>query len=402
MTIICYADCPSGASGDMILAAFLDLGLPLDRLKGELAKLDLGGYDLDAGMEKRQGLAARRLVVKVRSQDRHRHWSDIRDLIGRSALSPLVKEKALAVFARLAEAEGRMHGLDPERVHFHEVGAVDSIVDIVGAAVAWEYFGLERLYVSPLPLGAGWVETAHGRLPLPAPGALALLENAPVYGTGLQAELVTPTGAAILTALASDFGPWPAMTITKVGRGAGSRDLPDRPNILRLVLGRSAVETTVEHLIVGETNLDDMNPEVLPYLMDRLLEAEALDVWLTPIQMKKGRPGVQLAFLARPGRVQALLEIVLAETTTLGVRTYPVQRQALARAVRTLAGPWGEVSVKVIKRGAEIEVIPEYEACRRAARETGRPLREIYDQIKALGEKALKDGLTEGLSKIDF
>jgi len=390
MTIAGYADCPSGASGDMILAAFLDLGLPLGHLQEELAKLSLSGYDLDTRLEKRQGLAGRRLVVTVQAQDRHRHWSDIRDLINQSTLSPLVKDKALAVFARLAQAEGRVHGLDPEVVHFHEVGAVDSIVDIVGAAVAWEYFGLERLYVSPLPLGTGWVETAHGRLPLPSPATLVLLENAPVYGTGLQNELVTPTGAAILTALGSGFGPWPAMTVTKTGQGTGSRELPDRPNILRLALGRMTTETARDHLIVGETNLDDMNPEVLPYLMDRLLEAEALDVWLTPIQMKKGRPGVQLAFLARPGRVQALMEIVLAETTTLGVRTYPVQRQALAREVRTVASPWGEVSVKVVKRAAETEIIPEYEACRRVARESGRPLREIYNQIKALGEQELK------------
>jgi len=385
MTTAAYADCSSGASGDMILAAFLDLGLPLGRLQGELAKLDVSGYDLEERLEKRQGLTGRRLIVTVQAQERHRRWSDIRDLINQSGLSPLVKEKALAVFARLATAEGLVHGLDPDVVHFHEVGAVDSIVDIVGAAVAWEYFGLERLYVSPLPLGTGWVETAHGRLPLPSPATLALLESAPVYGTGLQVELVTPTGAAILTALGSGFGPWPAMTITKTGRGTGSRELPDRPNILRLVLGRTTTETAMDHLIVGETNLDDMNPEILPYLMDRLLEAEALDAWLTPIQMKKGRPGVQLAFLARPGQVQALMEIILAETTTLGVRTYQVQRQALARDVRTIASPWGQVSVKVVKRGTETEIIPEYEACRRVALETGRPLREVYEQIRALG-----------------
>lgn len=388
MTTIAYADCPAGAAGDMILAAFLDLGLPLEHLKNELAKLDLTGYELETRIETRQGLAGRCFKVIVTPQDRHRRFTDIQSLILGSGLSQAVKDKALAVFEALAKAEGRMHNLRPDLVHFHEVGAVDSIVDMVGAAVAWEYFGLERLYVSPLPLGSGWIKAAHGRLPLPAPATLALLENVPTYGADIKAELVTPTGAAVLTALAHGFGPWPSMTITKVGHGAGSRELPDRPNILRLVLGRAETETALDNLVVAQTNLDDMNPEILPYLMDRLLQAGALDVWLTPIHMKKGRPGVQLSLLARPGLVNTLVDIVLAESTTLGVRAYPVQRRALTRQSETIQTPsWGQVQVKAVQRGDKTELIPEYEACRSIAEKTGRPLQEVYAEIKALGKK---------------
>lgn len=382
--MIAYADCSAGVSGDMFLAACLDLGLPLDHLAQELAKVDLTGYDLETGTEIRQGLAGRRFKVSVHAQKHARHWSDIRALIHRSDVSEGVKGRALAVFERLAHVEARMHGISPEQVHFHEVGAVDSIVDVVGAAIAWEYFGLERLYASPLPVGTGWVESAHGRLPLPAPATLALLENVPVYGSGVEAELVTPTGAALLTTLAHRFGDWPAMTVLRVGHGAGSRELPDRPNILRLVLGRATVEAALERLVVAETNLDDMNPEILPYLMERLFRGGALDVWLTPIQMKKGRPAVQLSVLARPAEVDPLLDIILTESTTLGVRTYPVDRRALARETRTLRTPWGEIAVKSVRRGGKTELIPEFEACRRIAEQTRRPLKEIYAEVAAL------------------
>jgi len=369
----------------MILAAFLDLGLPLDHLRAELAHLDLHGFELATFTEIKQGLAATRFEVRVQHQNHHRHWADIRRMIETSGLSDPVKARALAVFERLARAEARIHGVEPDRVHFHEVGAVDSIVDMVGAAVAWEYFGLTRLYVSPLPLGRGFVNTAHGRLPLPAPATLALLEGVPTYGTDLEAELVTPTGAALLATLAHRFGTWPAMTIDRVGLGAGSRDLPDRPNVLRLVLGREAVRRSEEHLVRGETNLDDMNPEIVPHLMDRLFEAGALDVWLTPIQMKKGRMATQVSFLCRPGAAQAMIELVLTESTTLGLRAWPVERHTLPRESRELDTPWGPLQVKAVLRGECTELVPEYEACRRVARETGLPLRDIYDRVKALG-----------------
>ncbi len=384
MPIIAYADCPAGASGDMILAACLDLGLPLDYLKTELAKVALGGYELTSTVETRQGLAGRRFEVHIEHQHHHRHWRDIRAMIVDSGLGDRVKSRALAVFGALARAEARVHGVAPDDVHFHEVGAVDSIVDIVGACIALDYFQVEKLFCSPLPMGSGWVDTAHGRLPLPAPATLALLEGAATYGTGLEAELVTPTGAALLTTLSDGFGQWPAMTVTGVGLGAGFRNLPDRPNILRLILGRTASESTAERLVVAETNLDDMNPEIFPFVMGRLFSRGALDVWLTPIQMKKGRPAVQLSFLARPGQVEDLLSVLLTETTTLGVRTYPVERRAVAREVRTVDSPWGPLKVKAVQRHGREEIVPEFEDCRRLAEETGIPLKDIYAKVSSL------------------
>ncbi|MEW6263929.1 MAG: nickel pincer cofactor biosynthesis protein LarC [Thermodesulfobacteriota bacterium] len=389
MTNLAYFDCPSGASGDMILAAFLDAGLPFDHLKAEVLKLELTGYELHTEKVLKQGLAARHFHVRIEPQHHHRRLADIRQLIQAGGLDDRVKDMAVAVFEKLAGAEGRVHNLDPEQVHFHEVGAVDSIVDIVGAAVAWRYFRLDQAVVSELPLGSGFVETAHGRLPLPAPATLVLLEGAPTYGAGLKAEMVTPTGAAILTTLAGRFGPRPAMTITATGYGAGRRDLPDRPNALRLTLGRASAPTFLDHLVMAETNLDDLNPEILPYLLDRLLAAGALDAWFTPIQMKKGRPAVKLSVLARPGRMDELIQIILAESTTLGVRTFPVERQALAREIMTVTTPWGQAGAKKISRDGWIEIVPEFEACRRIAESSGKPIREVYEEVKKLGETLL-------------
>lgn len=381
MTKLAYFDCPSGASGDMILGACLDAGLPLDHLRTQIDFLDLHGYQLTTQTVMKNGLASCSFHVQVAHQHHHRHWSHIRNLINDSRLSTKIKDVALSIFQNLAQAEAQIHGVPVDQVHFHEVGAVDSIIDIVGVAIAWDYFGLESAWASPLPLGRGFVETAHGRLPLPAPATLALLEGVPTYGTDLEVELVTPTGAAILTTLAAGFGPRPAMTVEKTGYGAGTRDLTDRPNILRLTLGRSAGETVNESLIVAETNVDDMNPEIWPYLMDKLFQAGALDVWTTPIHMKKGRPAVKLSILARPGDLIDLSQIVFQESTTLGLRTYPVQRRALARESIMVGTPWGDLPVKKVQRGSRVELVPEYEACRQVASTTGLPLREIYELI---------------------
>ncbi|MFH1138589.1 MAG: nickel pincer cofactor biosynthesis protein LarC [Pseudomonadota bacterium] len=379
-----YFDCPAGASGDMIMGAFLDAGLPLDFLRDELARLELPGWELESFPEMKQGVSARRFVVKIAPQHHHRRMSDIRRIIRDSGLAPAVKDLSLAVFDRLAQAEGRVHGRDPEEVHFHEVGAVDSIIDIVGAAIAFQYFELDDLHVSPLPLASGWVMTAHGRLPLPAPAALLLLEGVPVRGTELESELVTPTGAAVLTAFAAAFGPWPDMTIRKIGHGAGARDLPDRPNIIRLALGLTGL--VGEAIIEAEANIDDMNPEIYPYVVDRLLAAGALDAWLTPIQMKKGRPGVKLAFLARRRDLEKLTGLVLAETSTLGVRHHSVDRRTLPRAAGTVDTPWGPAKVKVIQREGRREVAPEFETCRELAEKHGLPLLEIYRVISDCGK----------------
>jgi uncharacterized protein (TIGR00299 family) protein len=368
----------------MILAAFIDAGLPLEHLRERLGRLDLSGYEIAAPRMMKQGIAAQGFEVRWEHRHHHRTLADILAMIEGSGLGDGEKAKASAVFQKLAEAEGRVHGVEPDKVHFHEVGAVDSIVDMVGAAVAWEWFGIERAVVSPLPLGSGFVETAHGRLPLPAPATLALLEGAPTYGSGLEVELVTPTGAAVLTVLAGEFGPRPAMTIEKTGYGAGRRNLPDRPNVIRLTIGESAEPASVEKLVVGETNIDDMNPEIFPFVMDLLLSAGALDVWLTPVLMKKGRPGEILSFLSRPADVQNLTDIMLTQTTTLGVRTYEVNRNTLPREILSLETPWGEARVKAINRFGRKEIAPEFESCREIAQKTGRPIREIYEEIKKL------------------
>jgi uncharacterized protein (TIGR00299 family) protein len=284
-----------------------------------------------------------------------------------------------------------MHGVDPAGVSFHEVGAVDSIVDVVGACIGLDYLGVSRLYASPLPLGTGWTRSAHGRLPLPAPATLALLEGIPTYGTGLEYELVTPTGAAILATQAESFGPLPAMTVSGVGHGAGTRDLPDRPNFMRLIMGRAEAGATMERLMLGETNLDDMNPEFLPYIMERMFATGALDVWLTSIQMKKGRPGTMLSFLCRPGDMGQLRSIILTESTTLGIRTFAVERLAVPRKARTIKTEWGEVTVKAVSREGRTELVPEYEACRKIAEKEGLPLREVYARVQALAAEQAKN-----------
>jgi len=388
MQTILYADCPSGISGDMFLAACLDLGLPLEHLTSELAGLDLSGYRLEAWTELKMGLKAHRLLVSVEEEHHHRAYRDIKAMITGSRLAGEVKSRALSIFDRLARVEASIHGVDLDEVHFHEVGAVDSIVDIVGAGIALEYFQVSRFMASPLPLGSGSINTAHGLLPLPAPATLALLEGIPVYGTGIKAELVTPTGAAILVTQAQEFGSLPAMTVTRTGYGAGTRDLPDRANVMRLFLGASRESLSLEKLLVCETNIDDMNPEYVPFVMDRLFRSGALDVWLTPIQMKKGRPGFTLSILTRPDQRDSLLEIVFAETTTLGIRMFEVNRAALPREGRTVETPLGEVKVKAVLRNGREELIPEYEDCRRLAEETGRPLKEIYDQVRKLADNS--------------
>ena len=346
MTNTAYFDCPAGASGDMILSAFLDAGLPLEHLETHLAGLGLSGYELKVGRAIRQGLSGCSFEVMIEHQHHHRHWTDIREMIEKAKLADRVKTMALAAFEKLARIEARMHGAEIDHVHFHEVGAVDSIVDIVGAAIGWDFFDLDEAWASPLPLGSGFIHAAHGRLPLPAPATLALLDGVPTYGTGLEAELVTPTGATLLTTMVSRFGPRPAMTIKTTGHGAGGRDLPDRPNLLRLTLGKSEFQPGKEVLMMAETNIDDMNPEIFPFVLEKLFSAGALDAWLTPIQMKKGRPATQLAFLARSGDLTPLMDLVMTETTTLGLRTYPVDRFCLPRESVDVDTPWGVMKAK--------------------------------------------------------
>ena len=391
--IVAHLDCFSGISGNMLLGAVVDAGLPQAALEEELGKLDLPGWRLRIEPVRRRGLAATLVEVETEGTPPRRDLNDIRRLIAASALAEEVKRTAAAVFGRLAEAEAAAHGEAVERVHFHEVGAVDAIVDVVGAVAGLHRLGVARVTASPLPLGGGWVEFSHGRFPVPAPAVAELIRDVPVYGGPVESELVTPTGAAILTTLCQAYGPLPSMRVRSVGYGAGSRDL-SHPNALRLFLGEQAEGTGDEALVLLETNIDDMNPELFEHVMDRLFEAGALDVFLTPIIMKKGRPATMVSALGEVGRRDELAAILFAETTTLGVRIQELTRRCLAREVVEVETRWGRVRVKVARSDGITTISPEYEDCRRLARESGVPLKEIYAEagVRAREIAAKADG----------
>ncbi len=376
---IAYFDCIGGASGDMILGALLDAGLPLATLQERLAALPLRDFALDARRVSKNGFSATKVDVVVRDDAPERHLAEIAAIVEAGDLAPGIKERALAIFRRLAEVEAGIHGTTLDHVHLHELGGVDTIVDVVGCLVGLDALGIERVYASPLPLGRGFIQAAHGQIPLPAPATVALLRGAAIVGSDIEKETVTPTGAALLTALAAGFGPIPAMTLTAVGYGAGGRDLPI-PNVVRLLIGDGAAPTHlgVESVVILETNIDDLNPQVYDYVMARLFKAGALDVFLTPIQMKKNRPGTLLRVICRPDDSGPLTDILLAETSTLGVRQQIMARVSLRREVRPVETPYGQVRVKIATLGDGMRrVAPEYDDCRRLAEETGAPLREI-------------------------
>lgn len=382
---VLYFDCFAGIAGDMTIAALLDLGLPLEHLRQELGKLGLplSTYTLTTESVKRKGIAATHFTVLVAEDPPHRHYSDIVALIRQSALAPPVKDKALSIFLRLAEAEAKVHGMAVADVHFHEVGAVDSIVDIVGVAIGLEYFAIEALHVSPLPMGSGYVDTAHGKLPVPAPATAELLRGLPVHGETGPGERVTPTGAAIVAALGSAFGNTPAMEVTAIGYGAGSRDFDDLPNVLRLVLGETDQRRQKDEIFVLETHIDDMNPEVLGFLMDRLFQSGALDVTFSPLQMKKNRPGTRVTVITAMGKRDELVRLILAESTAIGLRYYPVERVTLFRSIEERQTTLGPVKVKVVTGQDHVRrVVPEFEECRRLAEEKGLPLMDVYRTIE--------------------
>jgi uncharacterized protein (TIGR00299 family) protein len=378
---LCYLDCFSGISGDMLLGALVDAGLAPAALENELRKLDLQGWSLATKRVQRGELTATKLDFKINETHHHRTWKKIRELIRASALAAPVQQRAELIFDRLAEAEAAVHGVAKDEVHFHEVGAMDSILDIVGASVAMEKLGIEKIVVSPLNLGSGSVKTVHGTLPVPAPATAALLKNAPVYSTGVAAELVTPTGAAVVAALAGEYGPLPRMTVSAIGYGAGSRDLTEQANVLRVFLGerledsRAADEPTVS---IIEANLDDMSPQLGGYFMEQALAAGALDVFYTPVQMKKNRPGVLLTVICPSERVDALSEMVFQQTTTIGLRIYEARRRVLAREFVSVETPHGSVRMKVARlNGRVLNAAPEYDDCQRLAREKSVPLKQV-------------------------
>lgn len=385
---IIYFDCYAGISGDMTVGALLDLGVPLEHLRAELAKLDLppDSYALSASRTERRHVAGLKFEVAVHDHHTHRHYAGIDALIAASALSDPVRERARAIFRRLAEAEALVHGVAVDQVHFHEVGAVDSIVDIVGTAICLEYLAVGAVYCAALPLGGGFVETAHGRLPVPAPATAELLKGLALHGECGAGERVTPTGAAILAALATSGSTRPAMTLSRVGSGAGARDFSDCPNILRAFLGTQQ-SGEAGQVIVVESNIDDCTPEVLGYVMERLLEAGALDVFFTPVQMKKNRPATLLSFLCPPDRLEALSGLLLAETSAIGLRHYPVGRVTLERRVEQRETRFGPLRFKLVyDRGRLLRMAPEYEECRRVARERGIPLQEVLRQVSAAAD----------------
>jgi uncharacterized protein (TIGR00299 family) protein len=389
MTTIAYLDCFSGISGDMLLGALVDAGVAPDALRAELTKLSLSGYQLDVAKTQRAGLAATSVtVVLAEARQPHRRLADILSLIERSALSGEDKERGAQVFRRLAQAEARVHGTEPEAVEFHEVGAVDAIVDVLGAVAGLRLLGVEQLYCSPLPAGGGPVRGAHGELPVPAPATLALLAEAGAplaAGPDAEIELVTPTGAAIVTALARFERP--AMAVRAVGYGAGARDLEGRPNVLRLWLGETLSRPATMLLI--ETNIDDMSAELFGYAQERLFAAGAADVWFVPIQMKKNRPGVLLSALCPVERESAVVDVLLRETSTLGVRVREISRHEAARETFEFESSLGPAAVKVKRLPGLTTVAPEYEACARLARERGLPLLEVYRIVQREAEQRL-------------
>jgi uncharacterized protein (TIGR00299 family) protein len=380
---IAYLDCFSGISGDMLVGAFLDAGLPFADLQKALGSLPLPGYTLGAVRTQKNQIYGTRFIVTVQMEKQvHRRLRDIKDMIQSAGLSRWVKQKSTETFEKIALEESKIHDCPVEEVHFHEVGAADSIIDIVGTLYGAEHLGIASFCASALPLGSGFVDTRHGRIPLPAPATLALLKGVPVHDSGLKRELVTPTGAGLVRTLAKSFGPMPPMVMEKIGYGAGSRDLPDRPNLLRVIIGEEALEERMETVAVLEANLDDTNPEWLSFLMDRLFEAGALDVVFCPVQMKKNRPGILVQVIGKPHQQDDLMRVLFRESTTLGVRFRYSQRKVLERSSAELDSPWGPMRVKkVLQPDGSSFIYPEYEVCRKTALEKGVPLKEIYSWV---------------------
>lgn len=376
---IAYFDAFSGLSGDMTVGALLHLGVSLDALRGELRKLPFSGYHLSQTERSLSGIRATKFHVEVKDPLGERSFRAISSMLQESDLIPQVKKTALQIFTILAEAEGRVHGVAPEAVHFHEVGAVDSIVDIVGAAFGLHTLGIEKVHVSTLPMGKGLVPSRHGVLPIPGPATVELLKGMQVRLADGDAEMVTPTGAAILAAVATQ-DVLPSLHLVAVGYGAGDRTLPDRPNLLRVLLGDTVETPHEERLLVVETNIDDLNPELYEHVMERLFAAGARDVFLAPIQMKKNRPGVLLWVLCDPADREKMRTLIFSETSTLGIRSYPVERAALRRVSKEVLTPYGSVRVKLAYApDGRISTSPEYEDCKRLAQEKGVPLKIVYE-----------------------
>jgi uncharacterized protein (TIGR00299 family) protein len=376
---IAYLDCASGISGDMMLGTLVDVGVPVEQLNEAIGSLGLPGCRLVAEEVRKTGFRATQVRVEYAHEHAHRHLHHILTMIDGSRLSPRQKELAARIFRRLAAAEAKVHGTTIDKVHFHEVGAADSIADIVGTAVGWELLGIEQVVASAIPVGGGKIRIAHGEVSVPAPATAELLRGVPLAPSAVEKELTTPTGAAIVTTLAQRFGALPPMRLERIGCGAGQRDLEEQPNLLRLLLGQSDADGQTEQIWVAETNLDDTTGEMIGYCTARLWEAGVLDVYTTPIQMKKNRPAVMLSVLCREEQLARVSAILFAETTTLGVRQWPVRRQVLRRQAHSVQTSWGPVEGKVAWLADQPRFAPEYEACRAMAEQHKLPLRAVYE-----------------------
>jgi uncharacterized protein (TIGR00299 family) protein len=378
---LAYFDCFSGISGDMTLGALVDAGCSVGHLRGELRGLQVPGWELTAEKVWKNGMAATYVKVKTEDQSKHRSLGAILEILEKSELAARVRERAGAIFRKLGEAEARVHDVPLEKIHFHEVGAVDAIVDIVGACVGFEALGIEKFACSALNVGGGTAKMAHGVLPVPAPATANLLQSKPTYSNGVQRELVTPTGAAIVATLCDSFGPQPAMSVSAIGYGAGTADLEGQPNVVRIMIGEAAEKSVAgfdEEIAVIEANLDDMNPQIYGYFLEKALGAGALDVYTTPVQMKKNRPGTLLTVLCKPQDTNALMALIFAETTTFGARSYRAQRRVLPREWVNVATEFGDVRIKVSRvNGRILHVAPEFEDCKKLAAEKDVPLQRV-------------------------
>jgi pyridinium-3,5-bisthiocarboxylic acid mononucleotide nickel chelatase len=395
---LAYFDCFSGISGDMTLGALVDAGCPVEYLRSELLSLDVPGWTLSAEKVWKNGMAATYVKVTTEDQQKHRSLSTILEIIDKSQIAPQVRDRASAIFEKLGRAEAYVHDAPLEKIHFHEVGAVDAIVDIVGACTGFDALGIAKFASSPLNVGGGTAKMAHGILPVPAPATARLLQGAPTYSNGMQKELVTPTGAAIVATLCDSYGPQPAMTVSSIGYGAGTIDLDHQPNVLRIMIGE-AVEKSIaapfgfdEEISVIEANLDDMNPQIYGHFQERALTQGALDVYTTPVQMKKNRPGTLLTVLCKPADTQKLMDLIFAETTTIGARTYNAQRRVLPRNSVTVATIYGDVRMKVASVNGHIrQAMPEYEDCRKLAIDKNVPLQTVITAAQQAFAGAQRD-----------
>ena len=380
-----YFDCFAGASGDMILGALVGAGVDPRALVDQLKLLNVGGWEIDFARVDRSGVSATYAKVKTAPEHAHRHLSDILRIIYDSGLNQQVKNRAALVFSKLAEAEAQVHNLPIEEIHFHEVGALDAIVDVCGAAIGFDLLGIEQFASSPLRVGFGMTDMAHGRFPIPPPAVAELLKGKPIYAGEIEGEFVTPTGAAIISAVCDRFESVPAMQIWATGYGAGTRNPQGFPNALRVLVGESeATETAAdERLLMIETNIDDMSPQLFGHVMDRAFELGALDCYFTPVQMKKNRPGMLLSILCRPVEREKFLRMLFAETTTIGARSYEVDRRALPRQTVRVQTKFGAIDVKVVHSNGDVKAMPEFEQCRAVAQESGVALREVQDAARA-------------------